>query len=64
MGYSYIYILEIQLPYGGFHSSSCGGLQPLAAMEGPFRPKGEFLDGRTYGRTMGLRELDMHIVVF
>ena len=64
----YIYILEIQPPYGGLLSSSCGGL-------GPFGPNSvkqysvqlnnrcednlvTLPDGRTDRRTTGLRELD------
>ena len=45
-----IIILEIQPPYGGLLSNSCGGLQPSAAQEGPFGPKGEFA-GQTNRRT-------------
>ena len=35
--------LELEIhPLRDAFSSSCGGLQPLAATEGPFRPKGDF----------------------
>ena len=40
--------------YGGLLSSCCGGLQPSAAPQVPFRQTG----GRTDGRTTGLRELE------
>ena len=40
-------LLEIQPPYGGLLSSSCGGLEPSAASEGP---KGDFAR-RTNGLT-------------
>ena len=33
--------IEIQPPYEGLLSSTCGGLQPSAASKGPFGPKGE-----------------------
>ena len=52
--------LEIQPPYGRLHSSSCGGLQPLVATEGPLGPNDDYAgraDGRTDGRATGLREL-------
>ena len=41
-------------PYGGLLSSNCGGMQPLAAPEGPFGPKGDFarrMDEQTNKRT-------------
>ena len=53
--------LENQPSYGGLLSRSCGGLQPLVATEGHFVPEGILLDGRTDGRTTGLRELDNHL---
>ena len=45
--------LEIQLS-----SSSCEGLQPLAASEGPLGPKVLLSEEQTYERITGLRELD------
>ena len=43
---------KVQPPYGGLLSSSCGGLK------GPSGQKVNLADGRTDGRTTGLRELD------
>ena len=50
---------KVQPPYGRLLSSSCVGLQPLAATEGPFGPKGDF-----GGRTTGLRELDIESYLY
>ena len=58
-------ILEIQPPYGGLLSSSCGGRQPSGATERPF---GDFagqrnsrMDRRRDGQTViGLKEIGYH----
>ena len=52
-------LFEIQPSFGGLLSSSCGGLQPLAASEGPFRPKGDFADRTDGQKNNGFRGLDM-----
>ena len=51
--------LEIQPPYGELLSSSCGGMQHLAASDGPLDPKVILLDGQTEKRTTGVWELDI-----
>ena len=49
--------LNIQPPYGGLLSSSCGGLQPFAAPERLIRHKVEHRTNRlTDGRATGLRD--------
>ena len=57
--------LEIELPYRGLLSSSCKGMQPSATSEQSFGPTVDFvgrtdewMDRRTDGQTIGLRELD------
>ena len=46
---------EIPPPYTGLLSSSCGGLQPLAAPEGPFRPPKDNFARQTDDQTDGQR---------
>ena len=53
-------VLAIQPPYKGILSGCCEALHPLAASKWPFGPEGDFA-GRTDGRTLGLRELEMRI---
>ena len=59
-----ILLPEMQPPYGGLLSGSCGGLQPSVASEGPLGTKGDFA-ARTNGlkdkRTTGLRGLDYSV---
>ena len=59
-------IIEIQSTYRGLLSSSCGGLKPLAASEGPKGDFGGHMDEQTDRRTTGLRDLDVQLflVVF
>ena len=52
----YYNTLQVQPPYRGLLSSSCGGLQPSAAPEKPLGPKANFAgqtDGRKTEQTSG-----------